>query len=291
MAGTKKRRMALSQRPVETPIIGPLQITPQVVRCRYCRTTDVQKNGTHGPIRYYYCRRCCDPDGARSTFSVRVDWSVEHVLDASFLRGFRRAIVFGCGHSARSYDFRSIQESDLTIAINDAWRLFHERYIVPQISFSGDQSFWKKIKHEQNFWLQKNLVVALDHDKTPHGVFRAPVCEIKGHWPASITDGLRWCQNSGIAAVSLADCLGLEEIELVGFDLDGSHITDDGADRSEHHAIFYQHWRDVAPLIRTPIKVHGGGRLAEVFGLDTEHPREGPCLSGSLAQAWPVRMG
>lgn len=246
------------------PVMGPAVITPQRVLCRFCRTADVQSTASKDGLRYYRCLRCVT-DGRPTTFSVRVDWRLSQVVDRSFLRGFKRAVVFGCGNSARRFDFRSIDSEALTISVNDSWRLFHERYMVPVISFSSDQLFWKKIKGVQDFWIQKNTVVALDHDRTPTNVYKVSVCDVEGHWPEQMDDGVRWCQNSGLAAACLADCFGLERIELVGFDLDGSHITNDGQDRIEHHKLFLSHWEKVADLFRAEVVVHGESILGALF--------------------------
>lgn len=254
-------------KPIEapaSPVIGPSVITPQRVLCRWCRTTDVQHTGSVDGLRYYRCLRCIS-DGKPTTWSVRVDWRLSQAIDRSFMRGFNRAVVVGCGESARSFDFKSLDSGALTISVNSAWRLFYERYLTPVMSFSGDQMFWKKVKSCQDFWIQRNTVVALDHDKTPTNVFKVPVCDIEGHWPGELDDGIRWCQNSGLAAACLADCLGLERIELVGFDLDGTHIDNDGEDREGAHRLFLGHWEKVANLFRSEVVVHGESILKAVF--------------------------
>jgi len=44
--------------PPEPP--PPVQVIQRVV-CPYCKTTDVVCHGSRERLRYYTCRRCCDP--------------------------------------------------------------------------------------------------------------------------------------------------------------------------------------------------------------------------------------
>lgn len=225
-------------------------VIKQLILCPYCGFSHVLADGKHGDRAYYLCRDC------DRRFSIPFDRDIISTLPEGVWSG-RRVFIFGGGASIQTFDFKQLNREDRTIAINTAWKSFYNNNLKPNLQFSGDQAFWKSVSNDLLFRKVSGIVAALDHNKTLDVGLLIRTKEENGYWGSDFREGIRWGQNSGVAALNLAEVLGAEEVHLVGFDLDGTNregLVFEGV--KEMHALFLERFREVAPYVKCKVIIH-----------------------------------
>lgn len=246
------------QRPPEKSRSRPQTLMEQKIICPFCNSARVANKHKHGPIAYYRCLNCCDAECQASTFQVIVDRRASAMLRDGEWSG-KKVVIVGGGATVDHYDLRRcISARVKAIALNHRWKDFEKIRVIPELLMSGDQLFWKQAFQgtlRERFLESTSIRVAVQAESR---VPKSHVFLVEGlkEWGESIEDGVLWRGNSGLAALNLADELGAEVIELVGFDLDGTgHNGQVDEARQRAHAVFLDQFREAAEHVKARVLV------------------------------------
>lgn len=143
----------------------------------------------------------------------------------------QRAFVIGSGPSLKGFDYRNL-DGELTIACNEAYR--HLRATINLCQdvrlFAGPKEGAPEVTplRERKDWYQNGswAVYFKGHPDREEMLGNDFILEAKSchtvanpfAWGSKLEEGLTYGANVGLAALSLADCLGASPIYLLGFD-------------------------------------------------------------------------
>lgn len=134
----------------------------------------------------------------------------------------RRAWIVGGGPSLRSFAWERLVGIPEIICVNFAYeRVPHAACVITEdvrfIQLAARKESWRAFRGEK-------ILSCLEPGYEPLARAADPAIRIIPRkssvrfWSKSLNDGLSYSSNSGIAAINLADILGVSEIVLLGFD-------------------------------------------------------------------------
>ena len=181
--------------------------------------------------------------------------------------------IFGGGPSAGGPPPRN---PDHMIFVNDRWKLgVAGRWSWMRAmgwSFSADQAWMKRASRDEEYLsrVPRDRRVGLDTGaRIPQGVFGRVIRGVECHevrWARDLSEPIWMGNNSGLAAIGLADAAGAEEIHLLGFDLDGRDYDGTTSEaKRKAHDLFVRRFEAAAPLIRARVIDHSWSRRLQCF--------------------------
>lgn len=156
-----------------------------------------------------------------------------------------RAFVVASGPSLKGFDFGRL-EKEKTIGVNEEY-IWHPTIALcqdPRIFQDGAPG--RPAFHDNQSWYggPHIPVVFQGHPDAPDWSGPESACIIRGahskeapfRWPETLSEGLYYGANAGMAAISLADLLGADPIYLLGFDARAD------AAEAHHHDSYPKDW-------------------------------------------------